>query len=126
MCWLACWPENSPRNLRNGKSAAEPRARSNWQPSAYASIVFGTQLTRRLDGLTLRLLLVDVARAAIAVYAACLLTAEILATSRSGAAAVTAYATAAMHGATVAIRRLAPRAAVAGLLVTAGFYALAL
>jgi signal transduction histidine kinase len=73
----------------------------------------------------LRLLIVDVALAAIAVYAACVLTAEISA-SRSRALSVAAYTIAAAHGATVAIRRLAPRAAVAGLLTTAGIYAIAL
>ena len=85
-----------------------------------------TQLRRRVDGPTLRLLIVDVALAAIAVYAACILTAEILAASSSEASAAAAYTTAALHGATVAIRRLAPRAAVAVLLTTAGIYALAL
>jgi signal transduction histidine kinase len=97
-----------------------------WRPPAYASIVICTQLRRRVDGPTLRLLSVDVALAAIAVYAACILTAEILAASSSEASAAAAYTTAALHGATVAIRRLAPRAAVAVLLTTAGIYALAL
>ena len=97
-----------------------------WRPPAYASIVSGAQLRRRVDGPTLRLLIVDVALAGIAVYAACLLTAEILAASSSEASAAAAYTTAALYGATVAIRRLAPRAAVAVLLTTAGIYALAL
>ena len=97
-----------------------------WRPPAYASIVSGAQLRRRVDGPTLRLLIVDVALAGIAVYAACLLTAEILAASSSEASAAAAYTTAALYGATVAIRRLAPRVAVAVLLTTAGIYDLAL
>ena len=88
--------------------------------------MFGAELRRRVDGPTLRLLIVDVALAGIAVYAACLLTSEILATSNSQASAAAAYTTAALHGATVAMRRVAPRAAVAVLLTTAGIYAIVL
>jgi signal transduction histidine kinase len=83
------------------------------------------RLTKRPDRRTLLPLSLDLALAAISIYAACLLTSEILngAGSRASAAA---YTIAAMHGATVAIRRIAPRAAVAVLLVTAVIYGLAL
>ena len=83
------------------------------------------RLTKRPDRHTLLPLSLDLALAAISIYAACLLTSEILngAGSRASAAA---YTIAAMHGATVAIRRIAPRAAVAVLLVTAVIYGLAL
>jgi signal transduction histidine kinase len=86
----------------------------------------GVRLIKRRDLPTLLPLLLDLALAAVAIYSACLLTREILDGAGSGAFAVTAYTTAAMHGATVAIRRIAPRAAVVVLLMTAVIYALAL
>jgi signal transduction histidine kinase len=118
-----CRPTSSRRSEHHHRRA---KVQIDSQPAAYASIVCGAQLRRRVDGPTLRLLIVDVALAGIAVYAACLLTAEILAATNSQISAAAAYTTAALHGATVAIRRLAPGVAVVGLLTTAGIYALAL
>lgn len=70
-------------------------------------------------------LLVDLLLAAVAIYAAATLTAEILgAVPRASAFGV--YTVAALHGASVAFRRLAPVAAVVGLLCTAAVYGLAL
>ena len=84
------------------------------------------RLTKRRDRLTPLSLLLDLALAAVAIYAACLLTAEVLTSDGSGASAVAAYTTAVVHGATVAIRRLAPRAAVVVLLITAAVYGIGL
>jgi signal transduction histidine kinase len=83
------------------------------------------RLTKRRDRLTPLSLLLDLALAAVAIYAACLLTAEVLTSDGSGASAA-AYTTAVLHGATVAIRRLAPRAAVVVLLITAAVYGIGL
>jgi signal transduction histidine kinase len=70
-------------------------------------------------------LLVDLLLAAVAVYAATVLTAEVLAAAPPGVA-LGAYMVAALHGASVAFRRLAPVAAVVVLLSTAGVYGWAL
>ncbi len=66
-------------------------------------------------------LLIDLLLAAVAVYAATLLSTEILGAAPRGVA-LAAYTVAALHGASVAIRRLAPVAAVVTLLSTAGVY----
>ena len=75
-------------------------------------------------------LLGDLMLAGVAVYAACVLTAEILPAIGSvpslAAYAIASYTLAVLHGASVALRRLAPVAAVVGLLGTAGIYGLAL
>jgi signal transduction histidine kinase len=70
-------------------------------------------------------LLVDLLLAAVAVYAATVLTAEVLHAAPAGLA-FAVYTVAGLHGASVALRRLAPVAAVAVLLSTAGVYGLAL
>jgi signal transduction histidine kinase len=70
-------------------------------------------------------LLVDLLLAAVAVYAATVLTAEVLGAAPPGLA-FAVYTVAALHGTSVALRRLAPVAAVAALLSTAGVYGLAL
>ena len=70
-------------------------------------------------------LLVDLLLAAAAVYAATVLTAEVLDAAPPGLA-FAVYTVAVLHGASVALRRLAPVAAVAALLSTAGVYGLAL
>ena len=84
------------------------------------------RLTKRRNRLTPLSLLLDLALSAVAIYSACLLTAEVLTTDGSGASAVTAYTLAVVHGATVSIRRLAPRAAVVVLLITAAVYGIGL
>jgi signal transduction histidine kinase len=71
-------------------------------------------------------LLVDLLLAAVSIYAALVLTAEVLGGLGPAAAEIAAYTVAALHGATVALRRLAPVAAVVGLLSTAAVYGLAL
>jgi signal transduction histidine kinase len=75
-------------------------------------------------------LLIDLLLAAGAVYAATVLTAEILVGGPSGTAfaaySAAAYTLAVLHGVSVAFRRLAPVAAVVGLLGTAGVYGVAL
>ncbi len=92
---------------------------------AYASIVVALGAFR-WNGRRARIsLLVDLLLAAIAVYAAMVLTAEVLGASARGIA-FAVYAVAALHGASVALRRLAPVAAVVVLLSTAGVYGLAL
>jgi len=77
-----------------------------------------------------RSLLIDLLLAAAAVYAATVLTAEILDDAPSGttfaAYSIIVYTVAILHGASVAFRRLAPVAAVVGLLTTAGVYRVAL
>jgi signal transduction histidine kinase len=92
---------------------------------AYASIVVALGASRWNDRRTRVSLLVDLLLAAVAVYAATVLTAEILGAAPPGVA-FAAYAVAALHGVSVAFRRLAPVAAVVGLLSTAGVYGLAL
>jgi signal transduction histidine kinase len=92
---------------------------------AYASIVVAVGALRWNDQRSRISLLVDLLLAAVAVYAAIALTAEIM-----GAApprvTFPAYTVAALHGASVAVRRLAPVAAVVVLLSTAGVYGFAL
>jgi signal transduction histidine kinase len=92
---------------------------------AYASIVVALGASRWNDRRTRFSLLIDLLLAAVAAYAATVLTAEIIAAAPSGVA-VAAYTVAAMHGASVAFRRLAPVAAVVGLLSTAAVYGVAL
>ena len=70
-------------------------------------------------------LLVDLLLAAVSIYAALVLTAEIVGAA-TPPATIVAYSVAALHGASVAFRRLAPVAAVIGLLSTAAVYGLAL
>src|SRR5215210_3510436 len=92
---------------------------------AYASIVVALAASRWNDRRTRISLLIDLLLAAASVYAATVLTAEILGATPPGAV-VAAYALAAVHGASVAFRRLAPVAAVVGLLSTAAVYGMAL
>jgi signal transduction histidine kinase len=92
----------------------------------YASTVPGMRLTKRRDRLMPLSLLLDLALAAVAIYSACVLTSEVLTSEAPGPSAVAAYTTAVVHGATVAIRRLAPRAAVVVLLTTAAAYGIGL
>jgi signal transduction histidine kinase len=92
----------------------------------YASTVPGRRLIKRRDRPTPLSLLLDLALSAVAIYSACLLTAEVLTTDGSGASAVAAYTLAVVHGASVSIRRLAPRAAVVILLITAAVYGIGL
>jgi signal transduction histidine kinase len=92
----------------------------------YASTVPGMRLIKRRDRPTPLSLLLDLALSVVAIYSACLLTAEVLTTDGSGASAVAAYTLAVVHGASVSIRRLAPRAAVVILLITAAVYGIGL
>jgi signal transduction histidine kinase len=93
---------------------------------AYASIVVAIEASRWSDRRSRLALLVDLMLAAVAVYAASVLTAEILPALIGSVATVAAYTVAVLHGATVAFRRLVPVVAVGGLLGTASLYALAL
>ena len=80
------------------------------------------QLWTGANRLAPRFLLVDLALAALSVYLGYLLTGEILASSRSAVSVAAAYTVAAIHGASVAVRRVAPVAAVVVLIATAAVY----
>jgi signal transduction histidine kinase len=73
-----------------------------------------------------RFLLVDLALAALSVYVGYLLTSEILASSGSAASVAAAYTVATIHAASVAVRRVAPVAAVIVLIATATVYTVVL
>jgi signal transduction histidine kinase len=77
---------------------------------------------RRETALPIRPLVVDVVLALAAMYAAFLLTSEVLATLAGRGSAVAAYAVALLHGASVGFRRLAPLPALAVLLGTAAVF----
>ncbi|HET8971102.1 MAG TPA: histidine kinase, partial [Candidatus Nanopelagicales bacterium] len=94
-------------------------------PCSYAARVVGLPRGRPA-GLTPRSLAVDVLLSGVAVYAASLLTAEIRHVLTTPPSAVLAHTVAAVHGGSVAARRLWPGVAVTVLLVTAGIYALGL
>jgi len=78
------------------------------------SIVVALGVSRWNDRRTRISLLVDLRLAAVSVYVATVLTAEVLGAAPPGLA-FAAYAVAALHGASVVFRRLAPVAAVVGL-----------
>jgi signal transduction histidine kinase len=71
-------------------------------------------------------LVVDVLLAVLAMYAAFLLTSEVLAGPPGKSVAATAHVVALMHGVSVAFRRLAPLPALAVLIGTAGVFGFAL
>jgi len=71
-------------------------------------------------------LLVDLLLAAVCIYAALVLTAEVLGGSAPAVAEIAAYTVAVLHGATVGFRRVTPVAAAVGLLSTAAVYGLLL
>jgi signal transduction histidine kinase len=77
------------------------------------------------DRRTRNSLLIDLLLAGASIYAATVLSAEVVEAVPAGMAAAV-YTVAVLHGASVALRRLAPVAAVAALLSTAGVYGLAL
>src|SRR4029453_7997377 len=92
-----------------------------------AGVVTIGALTARWNERRARLsLLVDMLLAAVSIYAALVLTAEVLGGPVPAGAEIAAYTVAVFHGATVAFRRVAPVAAVVGLLSTAAVYGLAL
>ena len=68
----------------------------------------------------------DLALAALSVYVGYLLTSEILASSESAASVAAAYTVATIHAASVAVRRVAPVAAVIVLIATATVYTVVL
>ena len=77
---------------------------------------------RRETALPVQPLVVDVVLALASMYAAFLLTSEVLATLAGRGSAEAAHAVALLHGASVAFRRLAPLPALAVLLGTAGAF----
>jgi signal transduction histidine kinase len=84
------------------------------------------QLWTGANRLAPRFLLVDLALAALSIYLSYLLTGEILASSESAVSVAAAYTVAATHGASVAVRRVAPVAAVIVLIATATVYTVVL
>jgi signal transduction histidine kinase len=70
-------------------------------------------------------LIVDLFLAGVAVYAAWILTSEVIGAVRPGGYASAAHTVAVLHGSTVAFRRITPVPALVGLLVTAAVFSLA-
>jgi signal transduction histidine kinase len=81
---------------------------------------------RTPNHLPTRTLLLDVVFAGVAVYFGWLLTSETLAATGQPEQAVPAHAVAALHAGVVAVRRLLPWVAAAGLILTAALFGLAL
>ena len=74
----------------------------------------------------MRSLIVDVLLAGVAIYAAWILTSEVMRAVRPNGYALAAHTVAVLHGSTVAFRRIAPVPALVGLLATAAVFSLAL
>ena len=89
-----------------------------WVPSAGWGL--------RLRRVPMRSLVVDVLLAGVAIYAAWLLTSEVVGAVGAGGYVLAAHLVAVVHGSAVAFRRIAPVPALVGLLATAAVFGLVL